>query len=97
MFFFNKSVYLVDLLEGITDIHNHLLPAMDDGSPDLETTIEMIKAMKAIGVKDAIATPHTMEDYYNNDVSKITANFQETSLALETTNAKGFILNTASE
>jgi protein-tyrosine phosphatase len=97
MIFFNKSVYLVDLLDGITDIHNHLLPAMDDGSPDLDTTLEMIKAMKAIGIKNAIATPHTMEDYYDNDVAKITANFQETKLALETTAAKDFILNTASE
>jgi protein-tyrosine phosphatase len=97
MIFFNKSVYLVDLLEGITDIHNHLLPAMDDGSPNLETTIEMIKAMKAIGVKNAIATPHTMEDYYDNDAAKITAHFQETKLALVTTDAKGFIIGAASE
>jgi protein-tyrosine phosphatase len=97
MIFFNKSVYLVDLLDGITDIHNHLLPAMDDGSPDLDTTLEMIKAMKAIGIKNAIATPHTMEDYYDNDAAKITAHFQETKLALETTGAKDFILNTASE
>jgi protein-tyrosine phosphatase len=97
MIFFNKTVYLVDLLDGITDIHNHLLPGMDDGSPDLDTTLEMIKAMKAIGIKNAVATPHTMEDYYDNDVAKITANFQETKLALETTDAKGFILSTASE
>jgi protein-tyrosine phosphatase len=97
MIFFNKSVYLVDLLDGITDIHNHLLPAMDDGSPNLETTIEMIKMMKAIGIKNAIATPHTMEDYYDNDAAKITAHFQETKLALATTDAKGFIIEAASE
>lgn len=97
MIFFNKSVYLVDLLDGITDIHNHLLPGMDDGSPDLNTTLEMVQAMKAIGIKKAIATPHTMEDYYDNDVAKIAANFQETKLALETTDAKDFILSAASE
>jgi protein-tyrosine phosphatase len=97
MIFFSKSVYLVDYLEGITDIHNHLLPAIDDGSPDLDTTLEMIRGMKAIGISKAIATPHTMEDYYDNDVAAITANFQKTKLALSATDARDFILDTASE
>ncbi|WP_213522339.1 CpsB/CapC family capsule biosynthesis tyrosine phosphatase [Nonlabens sp.] len=97
MIFFHRSVYLIDFLEGITDIHNHLLPGIDDGAPDLETTINMIQAMKDIGVRNAIATPHTMEDYYQNDVASITANFQETTKALEATAARGFIRNAASE
>ena len=79
MMFFNKSVYLVDFLDGITDIHNHILPAIDDGSPDIDTSLEMVRAMKAIGIKKCIATPHTMEDYYGNDVAKINENFITTN------------------
>ncbi len=40
----------VDLSLLKVDIHSHLLPGIDDGSPDLQTSIELIKGMKALGV-----------------------------------------------
>jgi protein-tyrosine phosphatase len=97
MVFFNRSVYLVDFLDGITDIHNHILPAIDDGSPNLDTSLKMIKSMKALGIKNCIATPHIMEDYYGNNAGNIRANFIKTNKALETTEGKGFIIGAASE
>ena len=97
MFFFHKSVYLIDLIEGITDMHNHILPGIDDGAPNLDTTIEMVRAMKSIGIKNCIATPHTMEDYYHNDVEKIEKVHLFTKKELAATDTRDFIIKAASE
>lgn len=42
----------------MTDLHCHLLPAVDDGSPDLETSLEILRREAADGVTQVIATPH---------------------------------------
>ena len=49
-----------------TDIHSHFIPGIDDGSPDMETTISLIKEMQALGFKKVITTPHVMSDFYKN-------------------------------
>lgn len=41
-----------------TDIHCHVLPGIDDGSPDAATSVELIKRMKAWGLERIIASPH---------------------------------------
>lgn len=48
------------------DMHSHLIPGIDDGSPDLETSIALIKEFKAMGYQKIITTPHVMSDYYKN-------------------------------
>lgn len=42
----------------LTDYHCHILPNMDDGADDVETSLEMINIMKEQGVERIIATPH---------------------------------------
>lgn len=49
-----------------TDIHSHFIPGIDDGSPDMETTISLIKEMQGLGFKKVITTPHVMSDFYKN-------------------------------
>jgi len=49
-----------------TDMHSHLIPGIDDGSPDMETSIELIKEFKNMGYTKIITTPHVMCDYYKN-------------------------------
>jgi tyrosine-protein phosphatase YwqE len=49
-----------------TDIHSHFIPAIDDGSPDLETSISLIKKMQELGYKKVITSPHVMSDFYKN-------------------------------
>lgn len=41
-----------------TDIHCHILPGVDDGSPNIGTSVELIERMKHWGLKRIIATPH---------------------------------------
>ena len=42
-----------------TDLHCHILPTMDDGSPDFETSVAMAKMAFASGVTKIAATPHS--------------------------------------
>ena len=37
------------LFEGLCDIHNHLLPAIDDGSKNVAMSLQMLKGFKALG------------------------------------------------
>lgn len=53
------------ILSGATDIHSHLVPGVDDGSPDIEHTIEMLSYMEELGYKELWLTPHSMEDLQN--------------------------------
>ena len=48
------------------DIHSHILPGIDDGAPDLETSIHLIKGLYALGIRKSIATPHIIGDLYRN-------------------------------
>ena len=67
--FFSKSkspAVKVDFSALKTDMHSHLIPDIDDGSPDMETSIELVKGMMALGYKKLITTPHIMWDMYKN-------------------------------
>ena len=48
------------------DMHSHLIPGIDDGSPDMETSIELILGMQELGYSKIITTPHIMWDMYKN-------------------------------
>jgi tyrosine-protein phosphatase YwqE len=47
-------------------MHSHLLPGIDDGSPDLQTSLQLIRGMTALGYSKLITTPHIMWDMYKN-------------------------------
>lgn len=49
-----------------TDMHSHLIPGIDDGSPDIQTSLQLIKGMSELGFKKLITTPHVMWDMYKN-------------------------------
>lgn len=63
---FQKKEYLKDCLEGITDIHNHILPGIDDGAASIEESFQLLKKFGELGIKSFICTPHVMNDYYPN-------------------------------
>lgn len=65
------------------DIHSHLIPGIDDGSPDMATTIELIRKFKEMGINKLVTTPHVMCDYYKNTPEKILAGLDQVRNELE--------------
>ncbi|MFM7671707.1 MAG: tyrosine-protein phosphatase [Bacteroidota bacterium] len=71
MLFFSKKPSPPDYSVLHTDMHAHLLPGIDDGSPDLDTSIELIRSLQELGFSKLITTPHVMSDMYPNSPSII--------------------------
>ena len=80
--FFKKSTPKIDPAEvpadfsflGV-DMHSHLVPGIDDGSPDLETSLAYIRALHDKGYRKLITTPHVHLEFYDNNREKITRHF----------------------
>jgi protein-tyrosine phosphatase len=43
---------------GFVDLHSHVLPGLDDGSPDPATSLQMLQGLAALGFDTVCATPH---------------------------------------
>ena len=63
---FSHNHYLADLLDGFCDIHCHLLPAVDDGSPDSGHSLKLIDRMHSLGVEALYLTPHIISGAYDD-------------------------------
>lgn len=53
------------------DIHTHIIPFVDDGSPSLKDSIEMIKNEISMGVDTIVCTPHHIYSKYEKSVEEI--------------------------
>ena len=60
----------------MVDIHTHVIPNVDDGSPSLSESINMIKHEIAIGVDTIICTPHHIYKRYEKSVEEIKSQFE---------------------
>ncbi|MDQ6723051.1 MAG: hypothetical protein M3Z01_02130, partial [Thermoproteota archaeon] len=56
-----------------TDIHSHILPGIDDGSPDIETSLRLVRGLYDLGIRKTIATPHVISDLFRNTPETINA------------------------
>src|SRR5437763_9055210 len=65
----------VDFSPLVTDMHSHLLPGIDDGSPDVHTSDQLIKGLTDLGFSKLVTTPHIMSDVYPNNNSIINNTF----------------------
>lgn len=46
------------LLGNMIDLHCHILPAVDDGAPDMDTAVSMAQCLAAVGFTQVAASPH---------------------------------------
>lgn len=69
LFNWNKKIGI-----GKRDIHNHLLPGVDDGFRNAEDSLAAIKRMAQVGCKEIVFTPHMNPDVYPDETE---AHFRE--------------------
>ena len=50
----------------MVDLHSHILPGIDDGSKAVFYSLKYLSAMRDLGYKKLILTPHTMSHRYKN-------------------------------
>lgn len=50
-------------MEGIIDFHSHILPEIDDGSGNLEESLELLRLSASQGIRQIVATPHFYPRY----------------------------------
>lgn len=67
----------------VQDIHSHILPGIDDGSPDIEASIALVKALSEAGINRLICTPHILTDLYRNNSDTISASLAKLKDACE--------------
>lgn len=83
-----------------TDIHSHILPSIDDGAPDIESSLLLIKGMMQLGVNKMVATPHIIGDLYRNNsetihdaLHKVTDACKKENLDIEISAAAEYMLD----
>lgn len=72
-------------IANLVETHCHILPGIDDGAPDVETSVKMVRRLKEQGVKAIILTPHYYSDSisYGNFIENRNAAFEKLSAALD--------------
>tara|TARA_B100001029_G_C15018721_1_gene429102 strand:+ start:360 stop:1094 length:735 start_codon:yes stop_codon:yes gene_type:complete len=83
-----------------TDMHSHLIPGIDDGAQDLESSIQMIKKLSSLGFSKLITTPHIMSDFYlnteetiNNGLSQLKEELIKENIDIEITAAAEYYID----
>ncbi len=78
MWFINKKINLLRsrVLQGMVDIHSHLLWGVDDGAKDINQTQQIIAAMRELGITSAFATSHIMSGLPGNTPQKLVEVFK---------------------
>ncbi len=74
--FKKKHTETVDLGELGADMHSHLLPGIDDGAADIESSLRLIRGLQDLGFQRFVTTPHVMWDVYRNNADTINDAFQ---------------------
>lgn len=66
-----------------TDLHSHLVPGIDDGSPDMEHSLRLLRGLKELGYRRVVTTPHVMADAYRNGTARILEGWRQLRVAAE--------------
>lgn len=64
------------------DIHNHILPGLDDGAADWDEALRLCEIASLDGIKGLVATPHIRDGLYPNSRVEIMDKLQELRIRL---------------
>ena len=57
-------------MQASVDIHCHIMPGVDDGSRDMDTSLKMLEIAARDGITDVILTPHHKPLHHNVSVER---------------------------
>lgn len=95
--FFNRHKFSFMDIGLRTDIHSHILPGVDDGARDIESSIRILTALHDMGVCRFMLTPHVSGGLYPNTQSGLLARFDSLMLKLPEELASDISIQLASE
>lgn len=68
---------------GLTaDVHSHILPGVDDGSPDAAESVAILEGLHERGVRKVVFTPHVSRSMFPNKADDLKVRFSEFVTAL---------------
>lgn len=59
------------------DMHSHLIHDVDDGSKNLQDSINMVRRLLDVGYRKLYTTPHIMGDFYKNSAENLLPKLDE--------------------
>jgi len=65
------------------DMHSHLLPGLDDGLKDMESTVAFMRELHGLGYNKLICTPHIFTELYPNSPDTILPKLEAVRSALK--------------
>jgi tyrosine-protein phosphatase YwqE len=76
------------------------LPGIDDGSPDINTSLQLVKGLYDLGYRKLVATPHVIGDFYRNtpeiintELAKLKIACKENEIDIELSAAAEYMLD----
>ncbi len=68
---------------GYIDLHSHVLPGLDDGAPDPDASLAMLRGLADLGFEAVCATPHQKLGQFMPSLAAIDAAHRDTRQRLE--------------
>lgn len=88
-----KRFVITGLTDGMTDIHTHLLPGVDDGAKDPEDSLRILQYLQNIGVRRVFFTPRVVANLTSNRAAYLKEQF----VAFQNSVPKGIAVRLAAE
>ena len=82
-FLFKKKTAELPELFFHTDIHCHIMPGVDHGSPDVETSLKLIESEQSWGINRIVLTSHVTESTFENTPETLAAGFERLTAAVK--------------
>lgn len=79
----NSKAFPFDFLD--LDIHNHILPGLDDGAKDHSSSISLLVELKKLGFSKVISSPKTVTQKYPNTPKSILRRYSNLINSIDTT------------
>jgi len=65
------------------ELHCHIIPGVDDGSPEMELSLQYLHALSEMGLERVVFTPHRTDPAFMNTPEKIAPIFERLKNAVE--------------